>query len=235
MEDQALDCEFIRTRRQQLGLTESALGELTGTSTTTISGLQRGTNHENLRLRFLSRLAAALGVLPSDLFRTTNAVPGQAPMLDDVRLEALLYAHHRIAHRASVARALGMTMDQLTDAEEHLAARLAGSGVWLQRHWGLAIHDRTGLVTASERAALAQAETARTGINLGQAAVLRDVILGRVDGYWLRQASVDKRVRLGAITHLGWAKPSGRGYAPTAATRATFQPALRALRRAKLL
>lgn len=59
----------IRELRMQARLSQEALGQAIGVSKVTISDLERG--HMQLTLDYMQRIAAALGVPPSDLLPIT--------------------------------------------------------------------------------------------------------------------------------------------------------------------
>jgi len=58
--------ERVRSLREQIGLSQEALAERVGIHRTYLGGVERG--ERNVCLRNIVRIAAALGVEPTDLF-----------------------------------------------------------------------------------------------------------------------------------------------------------------------
>jgi transcriptional regulator with XRE-family HTH domain len=229
-----LAASLFRQCRERLTLTETTLARQTGVSPSTIRALERGTNHLELRVRFLMRLTDVLGIQPAQLFEAPGEAPAQPATTDDAKLEALLHQHGTVVHRTSVLRALKWTPKRLHDAEERLAARLAGTGTWLQRHhWGLAIWPASQYVTPDELTTLARHENARRTIDISQARLLTRLVTGKLDATWLSHASQAERTVLGELVNLGWAERGADGYQATRDVMPSFRPALDAIQRAE--
>lgn len=228
-----LNAPLLVARRERLGLTERELALQTGVSITTIRSMERSKNHAELRVRFLIRLSAALGIHPTELFNPQLTQAPQPPTTDDAKLEALLHQHKAVAHRTSILKTLNWTPERLRAAEERLEARLHGTGTWLQRHWGLAIWPTAHYVSDEERKMLARHESARRTIDTGQARLLRRLIAGELDSTWLRGAGNAELVLRGELVNLGWAERDRDGYKPTREVMASFRPALDAIRAAE--
>src|SRR3954463_1581641 len=62
--------DAVRARREELGLTQEALAERAGIHRTYLSDVERGAR--NVSLLNIERLAAALALAPSALFRLTE-------------------------------------------------------------------------------------------------------------------------------------------------------------------
>ena len=62
--------EAVRRRRERLGLSQEALGFVSGLDRTYVSGIERGVRNPTLRI--IWRLAEALSTTPSALFKASE-------------------------------------------------------------------------------------------------------------------------------------------------------------------
>ena len=62
--------EAVRRRRKHLGLSQEALGFVSGLDRTYVSGIERGVRNPTLRI--IWRLAEALSTTPSALFKASE-------------------------------------------------------------------------------------------------------------------------------------------------------------------
>jgi transcriptional regulator with XRE-family HTH domain len=123
MTETVLDSTLLQNRRLQAGLSRRRLATLLGVSQTTIRGLEQGTNHLELNVRLLTRLAGALGCTPRDLFAAPDgATPAQA---DDRTVEAAMLELRSRVHQDQLAAALGWTLTR-TATGPRGAARAPG-------------------------------------------------------------------------------------------------------------
>ncbi len=101
-----VDAAKIRRLRLQAGYSTRRLARLLSASASTIRGLEDGTNHEQLPLTFLARLAEQLGVAITELFAHAPTEP-VTPAADDRIIEAALRCCPGLVAVSELAAALG--------------------------------------------------------------------------------------------------------------------------------
>ena len=126
----------IKSRRTRLGLSQEALAERADLHRTYVTDIERGTR--NLTLESISRLAGALGVSLSELFRSIGAPAGESvpvsistngnnpvdillveDSLKDVELTLEAFARAKMTNRIHVARDGAEALDFLFCRGEH--------------------------------------------------------------------------------------------------------------------
>jgi transcriptional regulator with XRE-family HTH domain len=192
--------DAIKIRRTSAGMSELALGRAIGVSQTFIRNLEAGLNHESLTLRLVARLADVLG---TDIAELVGAEPDASqPAPDDIRVEALLadaQPYSVAAHE--IAAAFDWPLRRAYSALRQLRSRLTAGGTRLREASGgtWRITASQASISAVERERLAIARLARSGLNLVEARVLREVTEGLVDQNWDRTATRSERIALGRL------------------------------------
>ena len=189
-----LDATLIRRRRFDLGLSERAVAKPLGVASSMIARIEDGTNHKDLPLGLLTRLADVLAVpLPALILEDDSSPVDPAEASggghhdeshedDAARVGALLYATETLTPIGAVCDALDWTRTRTRAALNALDAQL--------RPAGLCVHELKGEVRIQRRADSAEVDAlkqllrrhqARRGLNLGEARVLADLLAGRLD------------------------------------------------------
>lgn len=143
-----LNAALIRERRLELGLSERRLAALMGPSVsqTIIRSLEAGTNHGDLTLGDLNRLADLLSLNLADLLTTpeeqkaSSAGDAAGPesltdLLDCAvpKVSAVLFEIGRLTPLGAVSSTTGLTLDELAVVLDGLDTRLAPVGLGVHR------------------------------------------------------------------------------------------------------
>lgn len=125
--------DLVRQRMFELALSERELGRRIGSTSSALrSIISRNEMTTSFALADVRRLVEALGVTWGDLLDV--AAPEPAPPTDDANeLIALLTGQKRAHSAVRLARALGWTLDRLTDAERTADAHLSALGLAVHR------------------------------------------------------------------------------------------------------
>lgn len=192
-----IDGHKIAELRRLAGLSQRALARLLCVAPMTIHRIENGGGHGDLSLRFIDRLAPALG---ADLATLLPAPRDAEPSSDDVAVEAALADIGRYVPVEELARALGWTLGRTNVALAHLDKRLESTGTILKkkRH-EYSVGPRRARLTEEQHDRLQRVALNRFGLHLGTARVLRDALDGLVDGEWERNAPAWKTLALGAL------------------------------------
>lgn len=184
---------LIRERRLELGLSERRVAALMGPSfsQTVVRGVETGTNHSDLTIGELVRLADLLSLPVADLLTTTagDDAPQQvgaetlAEFLDRVvpQVSVVLFELGRLVPVESLAETLGLPLADVEAALHELDARLAGVGLCVHRLGNDAKIARRH--DAPARGVLKKAwreQAGRTGLNLSQVRLLYRAARGEV-------------------------------------------------------
>lgn len=153
-----LSIDTIRSRRLALGLSVRAFARAVGVSPMTVTALENGRNHEDLSLRLVCRIAAALDLELASLLERPEEQPSGP---DDVIVEAALAELGRLVHRDELARALEWDIARLAAALERLERRLIATGQRLRtRGANVALATAPEVLTGTQQTALAHAKQA---------------------------------------------------------------------------
>lgn len=195
-----LDVAEVRRLRLQAGLSTRCLGRLTGVSATTIRGIEDGSNHEQLPLLLVARLADALDVTPQELFARPPIEPALAGG-DDRVVEAALQCRSGVTSAYDLATCLGWTLDKVVRALDVLDRRLDGTGTRLHRNsWQQrAIRPSTELLSDDQQRALHRLGPSHRGLTQSSARLLLAAARGELDDRWLKTASNSERVALQSL------------------------------------
>jgi transcriptional regulator with XRE-family HTH domain len=204
-----LDADLVRARRLELGLSERKLAALLGVSQTIVRGIEAGTNHKDLTLGDVQRLAGALSVevhqllTPADADAAAPAGPvTHTTHLDHAvtQLGALLYDIDRLLPVEALAATLGLTLDQTHEALDELDRRLRPAGLLVHRLNNTVKLWRTlDAVTRSTLQYTWRGHLARRGLDVGQAQLLHQVRTGRR----VKTMRNDQQVTAAELTNAG--------------------------------
>lgn len=185
-----LDVEAIRRRRAEAGLSHRAVASALGVSSSVIKRLETGTNHPDLTVGQLARLADLLAVNVADLITKPRRSPDgpdpspadeTSPDDDAAVVGSLLATTKVLTPTTAVAEATGWPVPRVHAALEVLADRLPATGQQLRRHQHLVALARA--VTDDDadriRAAL-RIHLARNGVSAGEVRLLRRIHAGTV-------------------------------------------------------
>ena len=225
MSQPLLDYNRILMARVELNLSQRDVAFEVGINPVTMSRLEQCLIDEALTLRTVRRLAAALGLSITSLFREreNDADPGD-PTPDERRLEALLCDARNPLTGDEIAMAFGWTLPRtyaaLTTLKEKLAARgtmIAGSG----RRYRLAA--RSDILTSQERQRLERAHHTRLGLHVHEALLLQQVRKGTMRVGWTRTMSNKERVAAGSLFKAGLVEVAGDRIALTEDARFSLE------------
>lgn len=182
-----LDGSFIRRRRAELGLSVREVAKHLRVSGPVVSAIEAGTNHDDVSLAHLLRLARVLAVESTTLFAAEAAsrppdgpakVP-EAAEADAATVGALLDAAGILTPLDALRDALGWPASRLRNALELLEERLPSVGLRLHR-----LHSDVRIVRAAEpvpTTALAEVirkHLNRDGLSLSEGRVLYRYVCG---------------------------------------------------------
>lgn len=195
-----LDAAEIRRLRLQAGYSSRRFARALGVSASTIRGLEDGSNHEQLPLTLVARLADLLGVAPRELF--ARAAPDAVePSIDDRTVEAALQSLPGVVAASELARALGWTLERARQALDDLDERLQSTGTRLHRNgWQqCAIRPATEHLSNQQQQALHRIGPRDRGLNNITARLLLAATRGELDDRWFKTATNSERVGLQSL------------------------------------
>lgn len=194
---------------------------MTGLGQAVIRGIEAGTNHKDLTLGDLTRLAAALTMDVTQLLTGAGPPPGGCDMQDSgpaaadlARVGALLYEVDRLIPVESLAGTAGLTLAQTHAVLGELDVRL--------RTIGLRVHHLGNTARVSADVDAVDAETlrrtwrshlGRRGLDIGQVNTLHQVRTGRRT----KTLTNDQQVTVNQLTNAGLLTRTSSGGAELAA------------------
>lgn len=205
-----LDHNRIVMARLELNLSQRDVAFAVGIHPVTMSRLEQGRSDETLALGTIDRLAAALGLSTTTLFRQpdTNHAPND-PTNDAPRLEALMCDCGTALSADEIAVSFGWTIPRAQAALSALKGSLAGRGVTIfssgRRHRLVA---RSDMLTSPERERLERARSVRYGLMLHEALLLQQVRRG-IPPLEPARLSGKQRVAMGSLMKAGLIKAYG--------------------------
>jgi len=202
-----LNGPFVRTRRQDLSLSQRQLAEAVGVSTTVIASLEAGTNHESLSVGLVAKLARALAVEVHDLFAGAVSEWPMDTHPHTPSVGALLAETPSLIAVDAIAEALDITLPEANGALVDLERRLPAVGMMLHRLNGDVAIRPQATIDPDVRKHLIRKHHARRGLTLTEARVLYRVAQGEVDEGKL---SNPDRVALNRLRRAGLVSDSGR-------------------------
>lgn len=203
-----LNAYLIRGRRLELGLSERKLSAVTGLGQAVVRGIEAATNHKDLTLGELQRLADALSLDLTQLLSPTaaqNTPPGPASHgkhLDHAVAEmgALLHDIDRLIPVESLAETLRRTLEQTHAVLNELDRRLHPVGLRLHRLGNsVKVTSDTDAVTVETLRRSWRAHLGRRGLDTGQAQLVHQVRTGRRT----KTLTNDQQVRTAQLTNAG--------------------------------
>jgi len=200
-----LNASLIRSRRLEFGLSRPTLARSLNVSTTTISGLEAGTNHRDQTLDLVDRHARALSVPCSALLE--EAAESLEPTQDDVRLEAALVAIARPLSAKDLALSLGWTLPRVTETLDDLRRRLTTTGQRLRLQAG-----KHGLTYAREEISnedlqsLERRRVSTSKLSKAEARTLVSLIAGEITPRWLSNSTPHRHTTAHRLLRLGYAE-----------------------------
>lgn len=197
-----LDVDLIRRRRAELGLSQRALGAQLNATASLVRSLEAGTNHAELTVAQINRLATALEVELPSLFAPSSPTPaGPDTAADAATVGSILHATGVLTPVAALAEVLDWPHDRLRVALEGLAAALRTAGLRLHR-----LQNRVGITRAAEPAdrdvlqAAVRRHFSRDNLNATEARLLARFITGAGAP---REPSNAEAVALGVLVNAG--------------------------------
>lgn len=180
-----LNGAVIRRRRFELGLSERSLAKPLGVSSATIARIEDGTNHKDLPLGLVVRMADELGLSLGDVLLVEEPDDAHSPenmSNDAARLGALLWETSTATPLSAITEVLGWTLEHARDAIKALDALLRPAGLRVQmRNSEVRLERRLDAAGELEVKALLRRHQARRGLGLSEARVLADLLAGRLD------------------------------------------------------
>lgn len=199
-----LDATAIRRLRLQAGYSTRRFARALGVSASAVRGLEDGSNHQQLPLALIARLAELLGVSTRELF-SCPADDAVAPTTDDRTVEAALQSLPGVAAAADLATALGWTLARTRQALDELKERLQPTGARLHRNgWQqYAIRPATEHLSDRQQQALHRIGPRERGLNSVTARLLLAATRGKLDDRWFKTASNVEQVALRSLLKQG--------------------------------
>lgn len=180
-----LDADRIRRRRRDLGLSQRQLAHTAGTTPAVIERIEDATNHPDLPLGLVARLADALALPRSALWADPTAgAPAAAPddAGDAAAVGALLAETGTLTAPEALADALGWTLERTHAAIDDLDRRAHPLGWTIQHTKGdVAIRRRDTATDPHQLQALLKHHHARRGLTITEARLLAAIHDGRTE------------------------------------------------------
>lgn len=210
MTTNALNSEFIKRRRVELGLSNRALASAIGTTGSGLRALDRDASQGELTLALLERLAGALACDLVDLIATSSPTGPVGDDPDDgdaAVLGQLLHTTGVLTPIAALAEVTGWSERRVADALDDLEAALVPAGLVVHR-----LGNRVGLRASADVdgdlvAAAVRSHINRDGLHIGEIRLLRRIL----DGDCPPQPTNADQVALGVLANARLIEPDGPG------------------------
>ena len=201
-----LNTRLICTRRRELGLSQRAVARRLAVSLGIVSNLEAGTNHDDLPLSLVAKLADTLALDLSQLV----AADGERTEQEDAsvaRLGALLAAVDEPVASSTLADVLELRPSAVGSLLDELDLALRAAGLRLHRGTNGAeiVGDRT-VDDAPDLERALRAQQACHGIKANEAALLHLALIGELDSAMLGNA---EQVAYARLINAGLMTPDG--------------------------
>lgn len=201
-----LNTTLIRTRRRELGLSQRAVARRLAVTLGVVSNLEAGTNHDDLPLGLLAKLAGELALDLSQLVAADGERTEQ-PDASLADLGALLASVSEPVAPSTLADVLGLRPQEVGSLLDQLDLALRPAGLRLHRGTNGAEIVGDGTVDgAPDLEHVLRAQQARHGIKANEAALLYRALIGELDSAKLGNAELMAYARL---TNAGLITPDG--------------------------
>lgn len=192
-----IDVELIVRRRHELGLSQRQVARQLGTSPMTVIAIEGGTNHDDLPLRLICRLADILILDVIDLFVRPALAEPPADAGSLAEVGALLASAEGGVTLDALAEATGCTLDVVDDLVEEFDRRLRQLGMQLRRRGGrLQIVPRHDVRPDGRLQQLLRGQHVRHGMTATDATLLHRALRGGIDAGELTNAEQVAYARL---------------------------------------
>lgn len=218
-----VDGNLVRAQRLELHLSERKLSEMLGAnfSQSVLRGIEAGTNHHDLTIGELARLAALLDLPLGRLLgpaatRTTDEAPVPAGPITRTKhqdaavaaVAATLIEADRAFPAQAIAMLHGYTLPETDDALDELDRRLAPAGLRVRRvHGNVSIRATEPGLPGTQRRELARRQLARRSLDTGEARILARAAAGELT----KATSEDVRVRGAGLVNAGILRRTAAG------------------------
>jgi transcriptional regulator with XRE-family HTH domain len=186
-----LDAAVIRHRRAELGISSRVLAAQCGVTPPSIAALEAGTNHNDLSVAMLVKLAKALALDPSDIILSSGVVEAiekadSAPHVEEpssvdvgtdrATVGAILFTTGVLTPLATLCEVLGWSPPRLETAVDALDVHLRGAGLRVHRlALQVGVRRAVDAVDKETLAASLRRHMARDGLSLSEARILERV------------------------------------------------------------
>lgn len=210
-----VDADLVRRRAAELGMSQRQLATAMGVTSPVLRGLDVGTNHCDLTIGQLQRLAGALNVELHELIRPApddNDIANDASAhdaTDAATIGAILHATGVLTNDSALCDITGWPLARVRSALAELERRLPTVGLRLHRlERRYSIQRDTTAADAKTLKTAVRKHLARDGLNLTEARVLRQAL----DSALPREPTNAEQVAIGVLVNAGLlelAEPGG--------------------------
>lgn len=210
-----LDAALIRRRRAELGLSTRTVAKHVRVSPNVIVAIEAGTNHDDISVAHLYRLADVLAVNVTTLLLSARPPQTVGDDEDVAAVGSLLHATGVITPLDALADALGWEAARLEQALDGLERALSAVGLRLHRLRGGVGLARAGEpVEPSQLVAVLRKHLNRDGVSLGEGRALYRFMIGSPP----REPSNAEKVAIGVLANAELLAPDPANLAQLAIT-----------------
>lgn len=204
-----LNTGLIVRRRIELGLSVRTFAKQLGVTGAVVRNLEAGSNHTELTIGLLARLATTLAVDITDLLHDSSDADRRAGNGSNTetaaasraaRLGVVLHTVGVLYPLTALCEVFGWTLDELDTALADLEHALRPAGLRLhQQHRSVQIVRRVAAADQHVLQSAMRKHINRDGLNLSEARLLKRIL----DGNMPKEPSNAERVALGVLTNAG--------------------------------